>query len=116
MYSVAVPKSEGRSECGTVLVDPGSDTNYIRHDFARVLGLTGTPYDCYLKVVNMEYIHKRTARYLVNIEDRWGTLHVVEALGLDSITTLPEEPDLATLAPLLEGVPRGSPQPTPGTS
>ena len=31
-------------ETGTVLVDPGSDTNYVRHNFARALGLQGVPY------------------------------------------------------------------------
>ena len=28
---------------GMIMVDPGSDTNFIRHDFALSLGITGEP-------------------------------------------------------------------------
>ena len=63
VYSIKVKSMTGQDQIATVLMDPGSDTNYVTHDFAASLGLTGTPYSCFLKVVDMEYIKKSTARY-----------------------------------------------------
>ena len=40
---------------GMVMVDPGSDTDFIHQGFAEELGLQGEPVTCYLKVVNNEY-------------------------------------------------------------
>ena len=72
VYSIAVPKEEGGAEVATVLIDPGSDTNYVCHDFTRKLGLTGMPYACFLKVVNMDYVQNKTSTYELRIVDREG--------------------------------------------
>ena len=115
VYSAALQAEDGHQQVGTVLVlpmvDPGSDTNYVIHDFARSLGLTGTPYSCFLKVVDTEYIQKQTAKYELDVGDKDGAVHRIQALGLDSITTLSEEPNLDPLLQLLEGVPRSSTRP-----
>ena len=97
--------ADGVDKAATVLVDPGSDTDYITHDFAASLGLVGTPYSCFLKVVDMDYIEKKTAKYDFDIVDRDGVAHRVHALGLDTVTTLPEEPDLGPIRHLLKGLP-----------
>ena len=52
----------------------------------------------------MDYVQKKTAMYELQIVDREGTEHRVEALGLDTVTILPDEPDLSPLTPLLEGL------------
>ena len=80
VYSVVIPRSGPGEEVGTILVDSGSDTNYVRHDFAQRLGLTGTPYACFLKVVDMEYVQKKTARYKLKIVDRSRVEHCIKAL------------------------------------
>ena len=106
VYRVDIPSLDGSKNAATILVDPGSDTNYVTHNFARVLGLTGTPYTCFLKVVDMEYLEKSTKRYNFDIVDREGATHHIQSLGLDPITTLPDEPDLSPIEGLLDGLPR----------
>ena len=105
VYSVPVLSIDGEEKAGTFLVDPGSDTNYICHDYVRRLGLQGVPYSCYLKVVDTEYVKKSSAKYKFDVMDRYGQVHHVSAVGLESITTLPDEPDLSPLSPLLSGQP-----------
>ena len=107
VYSVAIPSRCGADKVATIMVDPGSDTNYVRHDFARSLGLDGTPYSCFLKVVDMEYVKKESAKYAFEIVDKEGVGHHIDALGLDTITTLPEEPDLEPVLHLLDRLPGG---------
>ena len=106
VYRVNIPSLDRSENAAMILVDPGSDTNYITHNFARALGLTGTPYTCFLKVVDMEYLEKSTARYDFDIIDREGATHHIQALGLDTITTPPGEPDLSPIEGLLDGLPR----------
>ena len=86
--------------------DPGSDTNYIQHNFASKLGIQGVPYSCFLKVVDTEYVRKDSAKYEFDMIDREGAVHHISVLGLESITTLPDKPDLKPLLPLLEGLPQ----------
>ena len=105
VYCVGMSAVDGVDKATTVLVDPGSDTDYITHDFAASLGLVGIPYSCFLKVVDMDYIEKRTAKYDFDIVDRDSIAHRIHALGLDTVTTLPEEPDLAPICHLLKGLP-----------
>ena len=106
VYSVPVPCVHDGSVTGTIFVDPGSDTDYIRHDFARALGLTGVPHRCRIKVVDTDFRTIETARYEFELEDRDGIRHRIHALGLDTVTTLPRDPDLSPLEPLLEGIPK----------
>ena len=58
---------EGRS--AMVMVDPGSDTTFVRHEFAQELGLVGTPCHFRLKVVDQEARRIDTARYQMMMED-----------------------------------------------
>ena len=105
VYSAELKNSQGGVEAGTLFIDPGSDTDYIWHDYAQSLGLVGEPYVCHLKVIDMEYVEKKTAKYEMDILDRHGHFHRVTAIGLDSIMTLPPEPDLEPLRPLLREFP-----------
>ena len=90
---------------GMILVDPGSDTNFVRNDFAKSLGLTGEPCEFRLKVVDLEARPIRTTRYVVEIEDKTGARHSVRAMGLDTITILPPDPDLSPISGLVQGYP-----------
>ena len=90
---------------GMVMVDPGSDTNFVRHGFAEQLGLVGEPCTFRLKVVDREARPINTARYQIDVEDGSGQYHAVYAMGLDTITVLPPDPDLAPLRELLRGYP-----------
>ena len=90
---------------GMLMVDPGSDTNFVRHQFARQLGIKGEPCNFRLKVVDREARPLQTARYTFEIEDKFGTRHEVVAMGLDDITTLPPDPDLTGIQDLVDGYP-----------
>ena len=90
---------------GMVMIDPGSDTNFIKHEFARKLGLVGAPCNFRLKVVDREARPIDTARYQVLVEDRAGAKHVVDALGLETITILPPDPDLSPIQGLVQHLP-----------
>ena len=87
------------------MVDPGSDTTFVRHEFAQELGLVGAPCHFRLKVVDREARRIDTARYQMMIEDIDGRKHVVDALGLETITILPPDPDLSSLQELVRGLP-----------
>ena len=105
VYSAEFETTGGGEGRGTVMVDNGSDTNYICHDFAASLGLVGEAHQCRIKVVDMDYRTVNTARYTVRLVDTEGEVHGISALGLASITTLPPDPDLSPLLPLLGDVP-----------
>ena len=64
------------------MVDPGSDTNFVRHEFARRLGAKGEPCHFRLKVVDLEARPLQTARYTFELEDRFGTRHEVSRHGV----------------------------------
>ena len=105
VYFADFINSEGGVTQGSIMIDAGSDTDYIRHGFAEDLGLRGEPHLCRIKVVDMDYRTVETAKYPVTIVDNGGDRHELVAQGLGSITTLPPDPDLSPLSALLEGVP-----------
>ena len=97
------------------MVDPGSDTTFIRHDFSRALGLVGDPCHFRLKVVNREVCQIETARYQILLEDIHGVKHPVSALGLETIMVLPADPNLTPIQDLVRGLPNAMIQRPQGT-
>ena len=98
-------ETEPRSAAGMVMIDPGADTNFIRNDFARRLNLPGEPCQFRLKVVDQEARPLSTARYYFEVEAKDGSRHIVVALGLDTITVLPQDPDLDGIKSLVREYP-----------
>ena len=105
VYRADFVGTAGGGKQGTIMVDGGSNTDYIRHDFAAALGLVGEPHQCRIKVIDTDYRTVQTARYQLTVLDRDGEPHVITALGLESITTLPPDPDLSPLLSILGDVP-----------
>ena len=105
VYTAEFVAQDGNRISGTIMIDSGSDTDYVRHDFARELGLQGELHVCRIKVVDMDYRTVHTARYSLTVVDIDGELHAVAAQGLGSITTLPPDPDLSPLLHLLGDIP-----------
>ena len=104
VYSADFVAQDGSRIVGTIMIHSGSDTDYVRHNFARDLGLEGEPHVCRIKVVDMDYRTVDTAKYSLTVVDVDGETHVVAAQGLGSITTLQPDPDLSPLLPLLDGI------------
>ena len=109
VYSAPVHPADGSDSDGPlpgmIMVDPGSDTNFIRQEFARSLGLKGLPCSFKLKVVDREARSMQTTKYQVEVEDKHGDRHVVDAIGLETITVLPPDPDLDPIRHLVAGYP-----------
>ena len=110
VYSVPFVSSPGQgddvsSKKGMIMVDPGSDTNFVRDEFARSLGVSGEPCEFRLKVVDLEARPIKTTRYVLELEDKTGARHSITAMGLDTITILPPDPDLSPISGLVRGYP-----------
>ena len=109
VYQVDVHPAKGTALDGTrqamVMIDPGSDTNFITHEYAQVLGLIREPCTFRLKVIDREVKMMSTARYTIEVEDRDGGHHMVVALGLENITQLPGDPDMRPIKHLLDSYP-----------
>ena len=109
VYLAPIHSPEGlpdpRVASGMIMIDPGSDTNFIKHEFAKQLGLEGEMCQFRLKVVDRDARPIKTARYRIDVEDCSGVRHVVYAMGLETITILPPDPDLAPIRELLQGYP-----------
>ena len=105
VYRADFVDSSGSRQQGTIMIDSGSNTDYIRHDFAASLGLSGEQHQCKIKVIDSDYRTVETAKYQMTIVDRDNVEHQVTALGLESITTLPNDPDLTLLLSILGDVP-----------
>ena len=88
-----------------VLIDGGSDTDFITEKFAEKLGLAGTPVELFLNVVGNQYRTVQSKAYQFHVFDTEGRRQLVCALGLPDITTLPDEPDLTDLKSLITGYP-----------
>ena len=108
VYKVQMQGGDQGSKLGMVMIDGGSDTDFVRHDYAESLGLTGTPVYCWLKVVDNDYQRRLTKNYTLEVVDRNGERHSIVATGIDSITTLPMDPDLKTSAASSDGPSSGS--------
>ena len=73
------PPSRQETASGMVMVDPGSDTNFVRHDFAKSIGLVGEECQFRLKVVDRDARPLTTRRYIIEIEDKDGHRHSIVA-------------------------------------
>ena len=68
--------------------------------------MKGEPVTCFLNVVGYKRKRMPTRKYTITLVDRRGNPHVITALGLDEITTLPPDPDLSPIRNLLPGYPQ----------
>ena len=69
-----------------VFVNPGSNVNFIQEGLARRLGLTATPTSVQIKVVDEDFSERKANGYQLGLRDRFGGVHWMEALGVNSIT------------------------------
>ena len=78
------PSSQSVQETasGMIMIDPGSDTNFVRNDFAQAIGLVGEECQFRLKVVDRDARPLTTRRYTLEIEDKEGNRHSVSGLGV----------------------------------
>ena len=77
----------------------------MTHKFAKSLHLQGELCQFRLKVVDRDARPIETMRYRLELEDKNGEQHEIVAMGLDNITVLPPDPDLAPLQALEPSIP-----------
>ena len=75
VYKAEFVAQDGHRISGTIMIDSGSDTDYVRHDFAKELGMEGEPHVCRIKVVDMDYRTVNTAKYALTVIDIDGLQH-----------------------------------------
>ena len=88
-----------------MFIDPGSNLNFILKSLARDLELEGTPTEIQLKVVDDEFRQRPVMIYRMAVVDRGGTQHVMEAVGVDTITESQPIPDPEAVRAAFPGVP-----------
>ena len=99
------------SPCGThtatalMLEDSGSTDNFVTHELAARLSLPSTPTSLFIRVLDEQYREKPTMVYLIDVVDRHGAIHKIEAIGMNSITSVAACPEVHSLARLFPEAP-----------
>ena len=88
-----VRSQEGARTIDTVFIDGGSNMNFVTNELAAKLGLEGTETTIFLRVVDEQYREKEVTVYRLGVEDRAGSLHWMEAVGVESMTDGAPIPD-----------------------
>ena len=63
-YIPSSDQTDQETASGMIMIDPGSDTNFVRHDFAQAIGLMGEECQFRLKVVDRDARPLTTRRYM----------------------------------------------------
>ena len=82
----ATAKGPNEHSEAIMFTDPGSDLDFVREEFAQKLKLPGRPITLNLRVVNSSYREFKTRVYTLSLIDRHMEEHVIEAVGMPSIT------------------------------
>jgi len=97
--------STHRSTSALILTDSGSTDSFVTHQLARELHLQGNPISVSIKVVDGQYEEESTMLYQLALEDSAGARHVVEAIGMNSLTEVAPAPHVSSLAHLFPEMP-----------
>ena len=103
-----VPVASPGGGCSTstlMMVDSGSTDNFISHRLAAQLQLAGTPHTLFIRVLDQEFREKPTMIYHLDVVDRDGVAHRLEAIGMNSLTEVAAAPEVHTLARLFPEAP-----------
>ena len=90
---------------GHVFWDSGSTGSLCTHRWATERGLRSQPVTYYLQVVGQGASMKRTNKYFGELVDRQGGWHQVHFLGIETLTSCGELPDLRAVRHLFPNVP-----------
>ena len=88
-----------------MLTDQGSTDTFISHTLAQQLQLPSTPTTLQVTVLGQAPREVATRVYKMYLEDCRGKKHKVEAVGMDSLTSVPPCPQASSLAHLFPGAP-----------
>ena len=88
-----------------ILFDNSSSATMVTHEFAALAGLSGVMTNYMLKATGFPLHPKSTLLYKLQLEDRFGGRHEVEALGIDEITDIPQTIDLSSVSNLFPDAP-----------
>ena len=89
----------------TTLFDACCSGCLMMHDYAEMAGLESKPVKYYLKATGYPVRFKTTKLYKLTLTDRQGKLHEIQAIGIDSITDLPQQPGIQNLRRLFPQAP-----------
>ena len=106
LAQVPVHSTSGhRSSSALVLTDTGSTDSFVTHHLAKELGLQGSPIRLFIKVVDGNFKEEATMVYQLALEDSAGARHVVDAIGMNSLTEVAPAPHVSSLASLFPKMP-----------
>ena len=86
-----------------VLEDPGLTHNLITKEFADALILQGQAILLSLKVLGHRHKDRKSQFYVLSITDMYGKRHLIEALGVNSITEVERAPKVRDLVRIFLG-------------
>ena len=84
---------EGRKVQGIIIMDFGSNMNFITHGLTQKLRLEGANTKFFLKVIDKEYTEKEVKVYRIGVEDNTGRFYWMESIGVESITDWAKQMD-----------------------
>ena len=106
LLEVPVASPGGAPSTSTLMmVDPGSTDNFISHELAAQLQLTGTPHTLFIRVLDQEFREKPTMIYHLDVVDRNGVAHRLEAIGMKSLTEVQAAPEVSNFTQLFPEAP-----------
>ena len=85
--------------------DNGSTAALITHDFAEKIQATGEKISYWLDVVGHPQILRHTTLYMFNLVDNCGTVHTIQAYGIDRISDDSRALDLRKIRSLFPNAP-----------
>ena len=95
----------GCTSTGLMMTDTGSTHNFITHRLAAELCLPSTSTTLSIRVLNQGYREQPTRVYTLDLVDREGSRHRVEAVGLESLTEVAPAPEVCGLVQLFPEAP-----------
>ena len=101
LYSIPVSAPDRSSKkLALVLEDPGATHNFITNKLAKWMKLPSKPTCLTKRVLGDKHKNEQTRIYSLSLADMYGKEHMIQAIGLDSLTEVESAPKAMKLKEL----------------